>query len=400
MGAFEYQALDDRGRQTRGVMQGDTPRQIRQLLRDQGLSPIEVTEVSDRGSARAAGVRFGGAELGLLLRQLATLTRASLPLEEALSATVEQTEKPRAKRVLASVRARVLEGHGLAEAMAGYPKAFPEFVRSSVAAGEQSGRLEAVLGRLADFAENRDEVRRSIIVALIYPAVLVTVAVLVVAGLLTWVVPQVIQVFERMDTQLPVLTRGLLALSEGLRSWGGAILMVIALAAVAGGWALTRPRLRERIDAFMLKVPLIGALARATNAAQFTRTLSLLVGSAVPVLDALKVSSRVLGNRAMRADVERAAGRVREGSGIAQALGESGYFPPVALRLIAGGERSGQLDVMLDAAADTLERQVRSTMSILMGVLEPALILFMGVIVLLIVLAILLPIFDLNQLVG
>jgi general secretion pathway protein F len=400
MPAFAYQALDIAGKTQRGVLQGDTARAVRGVLRERGLSPLsvdEVREASSRGTFARRGL--GGAQLALLTRQLATLIGAGLPIDEALGALSEQAENERQRALTVSLRARVMEGAGLAQAMAEFPDAFPEIFRATVAAGEQSGRLDEVLHKLADYAESRDALSQRILAALAYPLLLTLVAVAVVSGLLTWVVPQIVGVFQNLHQTLPLATRVLIALSAFLRGWGWLILLALVAAAIGARVSLRSEALRFRWHALLLRLPLVGRLTRAANTARATRTLALLAGSAVPLLDALGIAAQVVANLPMREALRRAAFKVREGSGFARALGESGQFPPVALRLIASGERSGELPRMLEEAASEQQRELDRWLTALTALLGPAVIVGVGAIVLFIVLAILLPIFNLNQMV-
>jgi general secretion pathway protein F len=402
MPAFAYNALDATGRTRRGVLQGDTARAVRALLRERGLNPLDVDEVREgagRGRRPFGRRGLGVAQLALLTRQLATLIGAGLPIDEALGALGEQAESERQRALTVSLRARVMEGASLAQAMAEFPDTFPELFRATVAAGEQSGRLDAVLERLADYAEARDALKQTILAALAYPLLLALVAVLVVAGLLAWVVPQIVGVFEHLQQGLPLPTRFLIALSAFVRAWGWLIVLLAIGAGIGARLALREARLLRRAQGWMLRLPLAGRLVRAANTARAMRTLALLAGSAVPLLEALRVSAQVVTNLPMREALQQAAFKVREGSAFSRALGESGLFPPVALRLIASGERSGQLPRMLGEAAAQQQRELDRWLTALTAVLGPAVILAVGAVVLFIVLAILLPIFDLNEMV-
>ena len=402
MPAFAYEALDATGKTQRGVLQGDTARAVRGTLRERGLNPLSVDEVR-AGSGRGSGVferrGLGSAQLALLTRQLATLIGAGLPIDEALGALSEQAENERQRALTMSLRARVMEGASLAQAFGEFPESFPEIYRATVTAGEQSGRLETVLEKLADYAEARDALKQKILAALAYPLLLSLVAIAVVAGLLTWVVPQIVGVFQNLHQTLPWATRALMALSAFLRSWGWLILLALIAFVVGVRIALREESMRFRWHALVLRMPLIGRLARAANTARATRTLALLVESAVPLLDALGIAAQVVSNLPMRDALKRAAFKVREGSAFSRALGESGQFPPVALRLIASGERSGQLPRMLGEAAAQQQRELDRWLTALTAVLGPAVILAVGAMVLFIVLAILLPIFNLNEIV-
>ncbi|HST28017.1 MAG TPA: type II secretion system inner membrane protein GspF [Rudaea sp.] len=400
MPAFSYQALDAAGKTRRGVLQGDTARSVRASLREEGLNPLEVVPVAaarERHSLFQRGL--SGAQLALLTRQLATLLKAGLPVDEALAALAEQNDDQRARTLVVSLRAKVMEGSSLAAGLADAPESFPEIYRASIAAGEQSGKLDQVLARLADYSEARDALNQKVWAALAYPLLLSVVAIAVVTGLLAYVVPQIVGVFTQMHQVLPLPTRALLALSAFVKTWGWLLLIVLAAAAIGGRIALRMEQARYRWHEFLLRVPLVGSLIRAANTARCTRTLALLTASAVPLLDALQIGAQVMPNLPMRAAVKRAALKVREGGNFSRALGESGYFPPVALRLIASGERAGELERMLDEAANQQQRELDRWMTTLTSVLGPLVILIVGAMVLFIVLAILLPIFDMNQLV-
>jgi general secretion pathway protein F len=403
MSAFEYTALDAQGRELRGVLEGDSARQIRQLLREQALLPVTVSEVSDAPTRKSFSFSFGNsirtADLALLTRQLSTLVRSGIPLEEALLAVSQQSEKARVRSVIAGVRARVMEGRTLAEGLAAFPNVFPEIYRATVSAGEQSGHLDSVLERMADFTENRQVLQQKITNAMIYPVLLTVVCLGIVGLLLGFVVPEVVRVFEAGDRPLPILTRILIASSDFLRAWWW--LLIIVVGAVAWGFRrwIRDPSARLRYDAFKLRLPLIGRITRGNNAARFARTFSILTASAVPVLEALRIAAEVVTNTTMRRAVQNAAVRVREGAPIARSLGASKLFPPMLVHLIASGETSGELEAMLERAADNQERELDGVVNTAVGVLGPVMILLMGGFVFVIVVALLLPIFQLNQLV-
>ncbi len=406
MAAFEYLALDPSGREKKGVLEGDTARQVRQQLRDKGWMPLDVEESSERESStrRQSRIRIrrgvSATDLALITRQLATLVRAGLPLEETLQAAAQQTEKSRLKSMLLAVRSRVMEGHTLATGLGDFSHVFPELYRTTVSAGEQSGHLDVVLERLADYTETRQQMQSKIQLALFYPALLTLVAIAVVIGLMTYVVPQVVQVFETIGQELPGLTRTLIAVSDVLRNYGILMLLGIGLAAAGIGWILRQEGPRRRFHSFLLRLPLIGRLERGINAGRFARTFSIVTASGVPVLEGLRIASEVMSNVPMREAVEDATRKVREGASIHAALEKSGYFPPMTVHLIASGEASGKLEEMLERAAVNQEREIETLIAAVMGLFEPLLILVMGALVLIIVLAILLPIFNLNQLVG
>lgn len=405
MGAFEYKALDARGRERKGILEGDTPRSVRQMLRDQGLTPLEVaTAAEQERSSGPRRIRFGrgisATDLAMMTRQLATLVRSALPLDEALQAVAQQTDKPRIRNVLLAIRARVMEGHTLAYGLGEFPHIFPEIFRATVAAGEQTGHLDAVLERLAEYAEKRQALQQKLSVAMIYPIILVLMAFAIITAMLTYVVPRVVTVFEDMGAGLPALTRGLIATSDFLTgNWIWLVLLIGGTSFLVHRW-LQNPDARRRYHVLLLRLPLVGRLTRGMNTARFARTLAILAGSGVPVLEALRISGEVVNNIPMREAVDEATMRIREGSAIAKALEARKLFPPMTIHLIASGEASGKLEDMLERAADAQEREMETLLATLLGLMEPALILFMGMMVLIIVLAILLPIFELNQLVG
>jgi general secretion pathway protein F len=404
MPAFEYKALSPAGREQSGVIEGDTARQARQALRERGFSPLDIKQVAAEKSQGTVRQRFSGSglnatELALMTRQLATLVRSGTPLEEALATTAKQSSKSRIKRIILAVRARVNEGHSLESGLSEFPAAFPELYRATVAAGEQSGHLDAVLDRLAEYAENRQEIQQKINMAMLYPTILTSIALLVAGGLLTYVVPQVVQVFEHLGQQLPLITRALIAVSEATKAYGLYILIALGIGVYLFSRSMRNEVFRTRIHHVLLRVPLISKLIRGINTARFARTLSILVGSGVPVLEALRIAAQVIPHIPMRQAVLNAAANVREGASINSSLAASGLFPPMTLHLIASGEASGNLQTMLERAASHQERELQTTISAIMTLFEPVLILVMGVLVLIIVLAILLPIFELNQLV-
>ncbi len=407
MAAFEYTALDANGREVRGVQEGESARHVRQLLRDQQLLPMQVSLVTSGQVTKGVigkrslprGNRVSNTDLALLTRQLSTLVKAALPLEDALRAVSEQSEKPAVKKIVTAVRARVTEGLTLAAALAEFPRVFPDIYRATVAAGEQSGRLDVVLERLDDYTESRDQLRQRVIGALLYPIVLTIMCIAIIAGLLTYVVPKVVEVFESGQNALPWMTQVLLLISDGLREYGLWMLLVLTIAAVLVKRWLRAPEARYRFDGWMLRLPLVGKLIRGFDTARFTRTLSILTGSAVPVLEGLQIAGAVISNRPMRAAVEEAAERIREGAPIGRSLAVSKLFPPMTVHLIASGEASGRLEEMLDRAATNQERELDGLLTALVGLLGPLMIVGMGVFVLAIVFAMLMPIFEMNTLV-
>ncbi len=403
MGAFEYVAMDQAGKQAKGLLEGDTPKHVRQILRDRNLFPVSVTEVAKKEARRQSTFSFrkglSSAELALITRQLASLSQSGLPLEEALLAVAQQNDQPRSKSILLGVRAKVMEGHSLADGFREFPQAFPELYRATVAAGEQSGHLDVVLERLADYTEARQELRQRITNAMVYPIALVVMALAIISFMLATVVPKIVGVFENTSAELPALTTGLIATSDFLRGYWP---LVIAGAAAIGWlvwWILQQEKPRRNYHALLLRLPIVGRLSRGVNTARFTRTLSILAGSGVPILESLKISAEVIENIPMRDAVVEATVRVREGASISKSLAASKLFPPMMIHLVSSGEAGGRLEEMLARAASGQEREVDGLIAALLGILQPLLIVAMGGIVMVIVLAILLPIFEINNLI-
>ncbi|WP_434457390.1 GspF family T2SS innner membrane protein variant XcpS [Stutzerimonas urumqiensis] len=404
MAAFEYIALDPRGRQQKGLIEADSPRQARQLLRDKQWAPLEVKATRARETATAGGLGFArglsARDLALVTRQLSTLVQAALPIEEALRATAAQSASQKIKSMLLAVRARVMEGHSLATALREYPSAFPDLYRATVAAGEHAGHLGPVLDQLADYTEQRQQSRQKIQLALLYPVILMLASVTIVGFLLGYVVPDVVKVFVNTGQELPALTRGLIAASDVVKAWGWLMVLGAVGAVLALRYALRDDAFKRRWHGFILKIPLIGRLSRATNTARFASTLAILTRSGVPLVEALSIAAAVIANLRIRDKVVEAAQKVREGSSLTRALEATGEFPPMMLHMIASGEKSGELDQMLARTARNQENDLAAQISLLVGLFEPFMLVFMGAVVLVIVLAILLPILSLNQLVG
>ena len=404
MSAFEYTALDKKGREKKGIVEGDSARLVRQQLREQNLVPLTVTEVKKQTGNEKHNVfvfnqKISTTELALMTRQLATLARSGIPLDEATATVARQSIKPKVKKLLLGVRAKILEGHTLADGLRDYPHIFSEMYCATVAAGEQSGHLDVVLERLADYTEQRQQLQQRLKLALIYPVILTVMSILVVSGLLTYVVPEVVKVFSDTGQQLPFLTVALIAVSDFMQDWFVYLLLAMLAAFVAFKKLVQQPVFKKRYHQFLLKVPVLGSLVLGGNSAQFSRTLSILAASGVPILDAMRIAVKVMDNIPMREAVENASQQVSEGSSLSSTLEQSGYFNPMLINLIASGEATGQLEQMLERAAVNQERELETTMAMLMGLLEPLLIVAMGGVVLIIVLAILLPVLDLNQLV-
>ena len=405
MAAYEYQALDGKGRRKQGVLEADSARQVRQQLREMGLTPLEVSETVEKARREATGFSLlrpsmSTADLALITRQLSTLVAAALPIEESLKAVAEQCEKPKQRTLISAVRGKVLEGHSLAEAMGTFPSIFDQLYRAMVAAGEKSGHLEKVLNRLADYTEQRQQMKNKLLQAMIYPIVLTLVAVGVIAILLSSVVPKVVEQFVHMKQQLPLSTRLLMGASDFVRDYGFGLVLLLALALVAFRWWNGKPERRIRTHALLLRLPVIGRVARGINTARYARTLSILNSSAVPLLEGMRISGEVLTNDYAQARLVEASERVREGSSLRAALEQTKLFPPMMLHMIASGERSGELDGMLERAADNQDREFESQVNLALGVFEPALVVSMAAIVLFSGMAILQPILELNNMVS
>ena len=413
MAAFRYSAVDPSGHEQSGVLEADSARAARQLLRSRGLVALSVQAVLSGAARPGAGSvftrRLSQTELSVLTRQLSSLLNAALPVADALTVLVEQSERQSMRELMAAIRTDVLAGSPLSHALARYPRQFPDLYRALIAAGEESGQLAAVLTSLADFIEERARLQQKISLAFVYPTIVTVVALLVVTGLLTYVVPKVVQVFEQTRQALPLLTRIMIGVSDFVRSDGWIVLVVIVVAVFVTRQALQVPALRLSWHRSMLKLPVVGVLSRSINTARFAGTLSILVGSGVPILRSLQAAAETLGNDALRARVAEASVRVREGFSLANALRkedrrESGarqarLFPPVLIHLIASGEATGQLPQMLARAAEMHASEAERRTLLFTSLLEPALILLMGLVVTLIVLAVLMPIIEINQLV-
>tara|TARA_B100001287_G_C22643744_1_gene511508 strand:- start:7 stop:1221 length:1215 start_codon:yes stop_codon:yes gene_type:complete len=403
MGAFEYIAINREGKQIKGVLEGDTPKHVRQLLRDQRLLPVSVIEAAQKEAIRqrSFSLRKGisSADLALITRQIASLSQSGMPLEESLLAVSQQNDNPRVKSILLGVRAKVMEGHTLADGLADFPQAFPDLYRTTVAAGEESGHLDLVLERLADYTETRQELKQNVTNAMVYPAALVVMAILIISFMLATVVPKIVGVFQSTQASLPSLTSGLIFISEFLVNYWLLIIIFIFLSSYGLYRLLQLKGPRIIFHRNLLKLPIVGRLTQGINTARFTRTLSILAGSGVPILESLKISAEVIENLAMRKAINEAALRVREGSSISESLSISKLFPPMMIHLISSGEKGGRLEEMLSRAALNQEREVNGLISTLLGILQPLIIVIMGGLVLTIVLAILLPIFEINNLI-
>lgn len=403
MPAFAYEVLDEDGRKRSGVIEGDSARQVRQQLRDKGWTPLSVEASLEQEKRRAASVfarSISAADLALLTRQLATLIHAGLPVEEALRAVARQSERQRISGMVLAIRAKVVEGHTLAHALEQFPGSFPELYRATVAAGEQSGHLDLVLEQLADYTEQRYDLLRTIRGALIYPVILVLFSILIVVALLAFAVPRIVAVFERTGQTLPWPTQVLITSSDFLRDWG--LLLLVAM--TAGLWlflrALKQEAFRRRFHAFQLRMPVVRRLVRGTDSSRFASTLSILTASGVPLVDALRIAGQVTSNLCIRDAVKRASVRVQEGGSLHRALDQDGYFPPMMIQMIASGEGSGQLDTMLGRAARAQDKDLQVMISAFLALFGPLVLVAMAMIVFGIVIAMMLPIINMNNMIG
>ena len=400
MPAYKFEALDAAGKSKTGLLDADNAKAARAQLRAQSLVPLEVvpvTQAANDGTASRFGRRvFSSTELAVWTRQMAGLVGSSLPLERALTALVDESENPRQRELVAHLRSEVNAGSPFARALASAPREFDDVYRAVVAAGEQSGALGVVLEKLADDLEERQSLKAKLIGATLYPAIVSLIAVVIVIFLVTYVVPQVASVFAGSKRALPLLTVGMLAVSAFARQWGWLVILVLVGGGMGFAYALRNDAVRERFDAFWLTVPLVGRLARGYNAARFAGTLAMLAAAGVPILKALQAAAETLGNRAMRADAMAALVQVREGAPLANALAAKKRFPGLLPMFARLGEQTGTLPQMLQRAATQLSVEVQRRAMALATVLEPLLIVAMGGMVMLIVLAVLLPIIQLN----
>lgn len=408
MAAFHYTAINATGNKQKGIIEAESAKHARQLLREKNLMPLEITAAHEKNIKTSS--RFfklsrkesvTAKELALITRQIATLLSAGLPLEEVLAAVAEQTEKPRSKGLILSVRSKVLEGHALASALRDFPHAFSNLYCSTVAAGEKSGHLDIVLQRLADYTEQQYEMRQKVMHALIYPVIMIFVAIGIVGFLLEYVVPKMIAVYSNIGQQLPGMTQVLIAISTGVENFGLYILLALIALVILFRYQMKKSvSFREKIHGLVLRIPIIGNAIKVTNTARFSRTFAILSSAGVPVLEAMTISSALITNLPIRHAVEEAVKRVREGANIHLALKQTTYFPPMSIHLIASGESSGQLENMLERAANNQDGDIARLIETSLALFEPAIILLMGAIVLFIVLAVLLPIFQLDQFNG
>ena len=402
MPSYQYLALDISGKQTRGLMEADGLQQVRLKLRSQQLVPLEIKDAvqkRSRNSGALVGPKMSASELALFTRQLATLLQSGMPLAEAFQVLARQERKGRVAGIIAEVRSSVLSGHSLADSLRDFPRAFPEQYRATIAAGEHAGRLDQVLDKLADHTEKSHASRQKIQLAMIYPTVLILVSLSVVIGLMVFVVPGVVEVFADQGETLPLLTRIMIALSDFFTNYGLYLLVFLVLAGLLLRYLLSLKPVKLRVHRALLSLPLISSVSRSINTSRFTGTLSTLHSSGVPLIDAMAISGEVMPNLWLRQQMKDVARKVKEGSSLNLALEQTGQFPPMMVAMVASGEMSGSLDAMLERAANNQQSQLESRIDAALGIMEPLILVAMGISVLLIVLAILQPIFELNNLI-
>ena len=404
MAAFEYIALDVSGKQKKGVIEADSPRQVRQQLRDKSLMPTSVELASSRNFENPLKNLFKRpiptADLAMLTRQLSTLIGAGLPIEEALKATADQTEKKRIQSMVLEIRSKVLEGHSLANALNDFDYAFPALYRATVAAGEHAGHLDTVLNRLADYMENSQVNQQKIKLAAVYPIILCVVAIGIVVLLLTYVVPDIVDVFVKNGQELPTLTQVMINSSNFLLAHGVLLAVLLVMLFIAFKWLVRKEKIKERYHLWLLHLPFFGKMVKGFNTSRFISTLAILNSSGVPLVEAMKIAGRVVSNVVIQERLSIACQQVTEGGSLHQALQQTEIFPPMMLHMIASGESSGELDSMLERTAKTQETDLQNTITTLVSMFEPIMLLVMGGVVVLIVIAIMLPILNMNQMIG
>lgn len=404
MPAFQYTAVDKEGNETKSSLEGDTDKHVRTILREKGLLPLLVKEIKADNSTKIK-INFtqnslSSIDLAYFTRQLATLIKSGIPIDEALFAINEQNKKQYIKNIILTIRSKIMEGYTLSDSFSDFPKSFPVIYTTTIAAGEKSGHLSLILDKLADFTESRKKLQQQIKNALIYPTALVITALLVIAFMLAYVVPKVVYIFENFNQQLPLLTRIMIASSDFLLNYWLYIIVFSVMLIFLGGYLLKNDDTKSNYHSILLKLPIFGRLIMNMNSARFMQTLSILAGSGVPILEALKISANVVTSLPMKQAVNETTIRVSEGESISKSLSQSHLFPPMMIHMIGSGENSGRLEEMLDRATVNQEQEVENTIATLLGIMQPLTVIIMAGIVLLIVLAILLPIFEINNLIA
>ncbi len=404
MPAFEYIAANDKGSEIKGSVEGDTEKHVSYILRERGLFPISIKKLVNKQplnkKINLVQTNFSSKDLALFTRQLATLIGSGIPLDEALISINEQQKKQHAKNIILGVHSKIMEGYTLAESFSEFPNSFPLIYITTISAGEQSGHLALILEKLASFTESKRKLQQQVKNALIYPSALIITAFLVISFMLAYVVPKVIYIFENFDQQLPLLTRLVISLSDFIRESWFIILIFIVLSITLIRYFLQDYKIKKKYHTLLLRLPIFGRLTMNMNSARFMQTLSILSGSGVPILDALKMSTNVVTNIPMKEAAEVTAIKVSEGESISRSLSSSHLFPSMMIHMIGSGENSGRLEEMLDRATENQEEEVKNTIDVLLGIMQPLTVVFMAIIVLLIVLAILLPIFEINNLIA
>lgn len=398
MSAYQYIAIKKNGSTCKGVIEADSERHARQLLRENGLLPVEVSQLKKNVSKKRSD-RLKAQDLSLLTRQLATLLSAGIPIDEALRGVAEQSEHEKVQKLIIALRAKVLEGYGLAQAMGEFPNAFPELYRATIAAGEQTGHLDMVLEKLAEYTENQQKIRQKVQQALIYPSLMILISIAIVSFLLAFVVPKIIEVFTTGGQTLPTMTLILIGISKFIQNYGIYFLITLFLFFMLFVRCLKIPNFLLKWHAILLKIPLLSYLIKSINIARYIHTFGILFAAGVNVLETMRVSASLINNKIMQTAFNHATIQVKEGKGINIALKETGFISPMANHLIASGEKSGNLSTMMERAAQHLDNEVKRIIDTALTLLEPMIILIMGAVVLFIVLSTLLPIFSMEQLV-
>lgn len=399
MPAYRYKALDPQGQLKKGILEADSARQVRQQLRDKALMPVEVDSVQDTNAKGKRQKRPSSYDLALLTRQLSVLLASAIPLEEALAAVAKQHEKPAMQSLILAVRSHVLEGHTLANGFA-QTADFPDLYIATIAAGEKSGHLDLILEQLSDYTENRHALQKKIQSAMVYPLVLMVMAFLIIIGLMSYVVPKIVKVFEQSDQALPWITQVVMGLSNAVTQWWWLILLVLVVLVVLLVRFVRGEHGRRVSDAMVLRLPIFAKLSKGLNASRFASTLAILTRSGVPLIEALRIGAAVTTNVHIQQAIQAAADKVTEGASLSGQLQNSPYFPPMMVQMIKSGENSGELDDMLARAAKMQENQATNFISTLLALLEPLMLVFMGVVVMVIVMAVMLPIINMNDLAG
>lgn len=410
MGAYSYRALNASGKTVKGMLEGDSERQVRAQLRSKNLKPLEVTDAGTRARVKTGSGSgfslFAGTpklkprDLSLITRQLASLISSGLPLDEALQATAKQAQKQNIKQVVLQIRTKVLEGFSLAQALSEHPQSFDDMYRAMVRAGESSGFLGPVLDRLAEHTLNSQQLKARLKTAMIYPVVLLILSLAVIVGLMAFVVPDLVKLFAHSSRELPLLTRALIGTSDFIVGYGIWVLAAGVGAVYGFKHLLKNERRQRRWHQIQLRLPIIGNVVNQSNSARFASTLSLLMSSGVPLLQALRIAGQVMTNRVLQEACEQIANQVHEGTALNRAMEKANCFPPLLVQMVASGETNGTLPAQLEHAARDQQRELEMVLAVSLGLMEPATIVFMGGAVLVIVLAILQPIFEMNQMVG